>query len=373
MTDHTGQPRRILSLDGGGIRGVFSLKILERIEAEFRRARGRPDLVLRDEFEFFAGTSTGGIIAACLAWGLPVTDILALYQNRGAEMFARAAWYNRYWKSKYRSEVIADFFKELFLEDDGSPALLGTAKFHAGARPTTLLLAMRNVRTGSAWPVCNNPRARFNDPADPSCNLRIPVWKLLRASTAAPTFFPPEEIVLGGVSSLFVDGGITPYNNPALIAVLTATLPSYHMDWPTGPERIQVVSVGTGHVRARLTKTQADQLHTLDFARYIAPAMIGSVAIEQDLLCRVLGECRFGAPIDAELGDLRGPGLLSSAEKKFAYVRYDRAFSPEETEAFERATRKQFSLDNLDLIPDLLRLGQEYADAHIRPEQLGLS
>ena len=372
MTEPSPQPRRILSIDGGGIRGVFSLKILERVEAEFRLARGRPGLVLRDEFDFFAGTSTGGIIAACLAWGLSVGDILRLYETRGAEMFARAAWYHRYWKSKYRSDIIADFFKELFHEEDGSPALLGSPRLSAGPRPVTLLLAMRNATTGSAWPVCNNPEALFNRLDDPGCNLRIPIWKLLRASTAAPTFFAPEQIVLGGVPGLFVDGGLTPYNNPALIAVLTATLPCYRMNWPTGPDRLHVVSVGTGQVRARLTKTQADKLHTLDFARYIAPALIGSVAIEQDMLCRVLGDCRFGASVDLEQGELRGPGLLADAEKKVSYVRYDRAFSATETAAFERATRKQFSLDNLDLIPDLIRLGEDYARAHVRPFHLGL-
>lgn len=365
--------KRILSLDGGGIRGVFSLMVLERIEAEFRRARGRPGLVLREEFDFFAGTSTGGIIAAGLAWGLPVATILDLYRTRGAEMFALAAWYYRYWKCKYRSDAIAAFFQELFKEDDGTPALLGSPRLLAGPRPSTLLLTMRNATTGSAWPVCNNPRAEFNRRDRADCNLDIPLWKLLRASSAAPTFFPPEEIVLDGHSGLFVDGGLTPYNNPALVAVLTATLPCYRMEWPTGRDRLLLVSVGTGQVRARLAKTQAAALHTLDFARYIAPAMIGSTVMEQDLVCRVLGDCVHGAAIDSELQGLHGPGLLTETEKKFRYVRYDRRFSAEETTAFEKATRKPFSLDNLDLVPDLIRVGREYADAHVRPEHLGLA
>jgi hypothetical protein len=365
--------RRILSLDGGGIRGVLTLKILESIEAEFRRARGRPNLVLRDEFEFLAGTSTGGIIATCLAWGMAVDEILKIYQDLGDKMFKKTALWKRYWKHKYDPVPIANFFKSRFAEDDGSPALFGTDKFSVNGRPTTVLVTMRNVRTGSAWPVSNNPEAVYNSRANPECNLQIPIWKLLRASSAAPTFFPPEEIKLGGVSSLFVDGGLTPYNNPALIALLTATLPCYRMQWPTGADCLQVVSVGSGRIPACLTKTQANQLHTLDFVRYIAPAMISNVGLEQDLICRLLGDCRYVPfEIDSEVGKLDGEGLLKTTEKKFSYVRYDRVFSSEEISDFERATRKQFRFDNPALIPELIRLGDEYAKAHVRSEHLDI-
>lgn len=367
-------PKRILSIDGGGIRGVFALKIIERIEAHFRVARGRPDLRLRDEFDLFAGTSTGAIIATCLAWGLSASDILHLYQVRGAQMFSRAGWFSRYWKNKYDDGSIARFFRERFQEDDGTPALLGTSKLTApDGRLKYLLVVMRNATTGSAWPVTNNPLARFNSRNDPGCNLAIPIWQLLRASTAAPTFFPPEEIILGGIPGLFVDGGLTAYNNPAVIALMTATLPGFGLGWKADPASLQLVSVGTGRVRAQLSKKKARELHTLDFARYIAPAMISSVSLEQDVICRLLGECRFGADIDLEIGNLHGAGLLAESDKKFSYVRYDRFFSRDETTAFEKATKRQFTLDNLGLIPDLIRFGREYADENVKPEHLGLT
>ncbi|HTB63147.1 MAG TPA: patatin-like phospholipase family protein, partial [Opitutales bacterium] len=79
MSDSSTQPprlKRILALDGGGIRGVFSLQILKRIEEIFRQEKNNPKLVLRDEFDFFAGTSTGAIIATFLAWGRSVDEIL---------------------------------------------------------------------------------------------------------------------------------------------------------------------------------------------------------------------------------------------------------------------------------------------------------
>ncbi|MDA0767901.1 MAG: patatin-like phospholipase family protein [Verrucomicrobia bacterium] len=59
--------KRLLALDGGGIRGLFTLKILERVETELRRELAKPDLVLADYFHYIGGTSTGAIIATCLA------------------------------------------------------------------------------------------------------------------------------------------------------------------------------------------------------------------------------------------------------------------------------------------------------------------
>jgi len=66
--------KRILTFDGGGIRGVFSLEILLRIETLLREHFKAPNLILADHFDFFAGTSTGAIIAAGLSWGMPVEE-----------------------------------------------------------------------------------------------------------------------------------------------------------------------------------------------------------------------------------------------------------------------------------------------------------
>ena len=57
------------------------------------------------------------------------------------------------------------------------------------------MVVMRNHTTDSPWPVSNNPLAKYNDRGRKDCNLNLPLWQLVRASTAAPTFFPPEVIV----------------------------------------------------------------------------------------------------------------------------------------------------------------------------------
>ncbi|MEQ1910504.1 MAG: patatin-like phospholipase family protein [Vicinamibacterales bacterium] len=363
--------RRILTLDGGGIRGVFSLQVLARIEHIFRTARGRPALVLRDEFDFFAGTSTGAIIATCLAWGMPVSDIEELYVEHGREMFAKARWYAR-WKSKYDADPIANMFRSRFCEDDPdrTPALLGTSKLFGPAERKYLLVVMRNASTGSPWPVCNNPDAMFNDTSRPDCNLRIPIWKLLRASTAAPTYFRPEAIDVGGTEHVFIDGGLTPFNNPAFIAALTAMLPCYRIQWQTGVDKLLVVSVGTGLVRARLEKRDPERINVVDQARSAVPALMGSVSQQQDMLCRLIGSCQSGAPLDLEVGDLKEPSLFGTSEKKFSYLRYNREFTPAESARLLSATGQKFALDNLGLIPFLKDAGRDYARASVHPEDV---
>jgi uncharacterized protein len=92
---------------------------------------------------------------------------------------------------------------------------------------------MRNATTDSPWPISNNPFAKYNDLAHPVCNLHFPLWQLVRASTAAPTYFPPEVITCGGKPFIFVDGGVTMYNNPAFQMFLMATVDQY---WIKAPE-----------------------------------------------------------------------------------------------------------------------------------------
>lgn len=362
--------RRILSLDGGGLRGVFTLQILAKIELLLREGRKKPDLVLADEFDLIAGTSTGAIIATLLAWGLAVKDIERLYIEQSEGMFAQSALLER-WKNKYTPANITAFFRKFFSEDGEGrvPSTLGTKKLK-----TLILLVMRNASTGSAWPVTNNPEAMFNDPKLANCNLQVPLWQLVRASTAAPTFFPPEKITFGEDPFWFLDGGITPYNNPALIAFLTATLPGYRLNWKTGVDNLRIVSVGTGNSRVRLAAEKAANFNLLDAAKYVIPALIHSVSADQDLLCRALGHCEFGAPIDMEIGDLisESDGLGSRAERKFSYVRYDHRFTTDEEDEMRLVGKSEsIGMDNLLIVRPLIKFGKKYAEI-VRPEHLGL-
>jgi hypothetical protein len=357
--------KRLLALDGGGIRGVFSLEILARIETHARSILAKPNLVLADYFDYIAGTSTGGIIATCLSWGMTVAEVQELYINRAVEMFRPAPFYRRFW-NRFEAEAITRMFQTLFSEDGKGevPALLNTKKLR-----TLLTLVMRNYTTGSPWPVSNNPAAKFNEPTRANSNLKLPVWQLVRASTAAPVYFPPETIELGGKRHVFVDGGITPYNNPALLLFSMATLPSYNLNWPTGVDKMLLVSVGTGHVRTGAGSLRADQMNMLFYARSIPLALMESINQEQDMICRMLGACKKGEPIDSEIGDLRDSDA-TRAEKKFSYVRYDHLFTAQEMDLAKQTSKLGITLDNLLLIPFLRELGARYAEANVRAEDL---
>lgn len=355
--------KRLLALDGGGIRGVFSLEILAQIEAHVRQMRREPELVLADYFDYIAGTSTGAIIATCLSWGMSVAEVQELYTTRAIEIFHPAPFYRRFW-SKFDAEGITKMFKAVFSEDgEGKvPALLSTKKLR-----TLLTLVMRNHTTGSPWPVSNNPAAKFNDLARANCNLHLPLWQLVRASTAAPVYFPPETIELGGTRQVFVDGGITPYNNPALLLFSMATLPGYNLNWPTGVDNLLLVSVGTGRVRTGAGSVRGDQMNLLFHARSIPLALMDSISLQQDILCRTIGHCQEGASIDSEIGDLLGRPE-DAPRKQFSYVRYDHVFTLDERSRAQATSKGGITLDNLMLIPFLREVGARYAEAHVKPE-----
>jgi len=338
------------------------------MEELLRDHTGRPGLVLADHFDLIAGTSTGGIIAAFLSWGESVGRIRELYLRESARMFVRASLW-RLRLGLFDERNLTRFLQEFFVEDAGvgSPALLGSQKLR-----TLLLLVMRNATTGSAWPVTNNPSAHFNARRNPDgtpndeCNLDIPLWRLVRASAAAPFYFPPESLQLGKARFDFIDGGITAYNNPALIGFLTATLPSYRIGWPTGTDRLHVVSIGTGQTRARVNERLRWMLSILSYAALVPAGLMDSIAREQDLLCRVLGRCIFGAPVDSELGDMIGD---SHVVKQFTYSRFNCDFGAAEVSEAERRCGGSFSLDNVRLIDFLREAGSEYAQ-QIRIEHL---
>lgn len=154
-------------------------------------------------FDYIAGTSTGAIIAAGLARGMSVDELFAFYRDAGPEMFERTRFLKRL-NSLYRNGPLEQKLKHVFGEStDLRPAHL----------KTLLLVVTKNVTTDSPWPVSSNPDAKYNASSRNDRNLCIPLWKLVRASTAAPIYFPPEvvERVPGDDTKtfVFVDGGVT--------------------------------------------------------------------------------------------------------------------------------------------------------------------
>ena len=314
-------PKKILALDGGGIRGMITVEILSAIEDVLRAAQPedkRDAFVLADYFDFVAGTSTGAILAACISLGMPVSKIRKFYEDSGKDMFDKVWFGERLWKNKYTDESLAKKLKKEFGED----TTLGDTKLR-----TVLMMVMRNVSTDSPWPIWNNPDAKYNVRDRKDCNLDLPLWQLVRASTAAPTFFPPEEVIFAAGTPkeyrfVFVDGGITTYNNPAFQAFVMATVEPYNLKWSAGEDKLLIVSVGTGTSPDANKDLEGDDLNLVYNATRIPSALMFAALNEQDLLCRAFGKCLAGDKLDSEVEDLigkRGP----VSPKLFTYMRYN--------------------------------------------------
>jgi patatin-like phospholipase/acyl hydrolase len=307
-------PRKLLALDGGGIRGVITIEVLAEIERELQKKLGRgDDFVLAEYFDYIAGTSTGAIISACLSLGMRVEAVLNFYLESGPAMFAKSRILLRLWH-KYDSTPLARMLQRKF----GADTTLGSDKLQ-----TLLMLVLRNATTDSPWPVCNNPDAHYNKPLTrPGCNLKFPLWQLVRASTAAPVYFPPEKILIDDRPYVFVDGGVTMYNNPAFQLFLMATVEPYNLNWPTGEQNMLLVSVGTGSGANAESKLEPREMHLLYNASSIPSALMFAALNEQDFLCRVFGNCLVGGWLDREVKDMinkSGP----TKPKLFTYLRYN--------------------------------------------------
>jgi hypothetical protein len=306
-------PRRLLALDGGGIRGLIAVECLARIEEVLRkRADGSSSFVLADYFDYIAGTSTGAIIAAGLALGWSVEKIRRFYLDSGPEMFHPARLLNRI-KYKYDDDHLSRTLRDKI----GEKVTLGS-----DALQTLLMIVLRNATTDSPWPVSNNPFAKYNMSDDPGCNLKLPLWRLVRASTAAPIYFPPEVVEVAQRTFVFVDGGLTMYNNPAFQLFLMATVEPYKLRWPAGEEQMLLVSLGTGSAAAANDSLRPSQMNLLYNATSIPAALMSAASHEQDLLCRTFGRCLAGAPLDGEVGDMIDAGGPVKP-KLFTYLRYD--------------------------------------------------
>ena len=323
--DPAGQQRKILSLDGGGIRGVLTLEILAEMERQLKQKLKKDDSFrLSDYFDYIGGTSTGAIIAAGLSLGMSVQQLLDFYQEKGAAMFDKAFLLKRV-KYFYNDGPLARELKATFGD--------GNLQLSSGVFKCLLLIVTMNRSTDSPWPISNNPLAVFNNPANPDCNLKIKLYQLVRASTAAPAYFRPETLQWDPDNPektfVFVDGGVTPYNNPAFLLYRMATQPDYRLNWQSGEDKLLVVSVGTG---ASPSPGVYDNL--LETLKELPNNLMYAMQTDQDINCRTIGRCTYGAPIDLEMGDLiprsapnsSGTDVLplsTGLGRQFLYARYN--------------------------------------------------
>ena len=370
-----GNQRKLLSIDGGGIRGVLALEILGRLEQELADAQGiaRDEFRLSDFFDYVAGTSTGAVIAACVSRGMSVAQMMDFYLDAGPIMFDR-----RLRKrvvalikggAQYDAKPLEGRLKQLFGENTNLEP--GNLKCH-------LLAVTRNQTTDSPWPISSNPDAKYNQPQYADSNLKIPLWQLVRASAAAPFVFQSQRITVEeGKEFRFLDGGITPYNNPAWLLYRMATESCYNMNWERGEDKLLLVSVGTGSSPkgdgGKLITGALQQMFTT--SKTLIGLLIQSGMVDQDTNCRQVGRCVHGEVLDSEIEDMiprhgemdksdsykgRIP-LSEDLGRNFLYARYNVHLTRDNLDAMglqDINVKKVQKLDSIKNIGDLRRIGR---------------
>lgn len=226
--------RYLLTIDSGGIRGILPAVALVKLE----NITGK---LTREIFTFVAGTSTGAIIAAAIAAGVPAARILDFYLNRTKEIFngsplnyARMVLFG----SRYSTKKLHDLLAEAV-----GPARTWTLN----DSPIDILLTAKRISDGMPWYfVRDNPR-------NSGCMGRLGIVDCATASAAAPTYFQPWEIREDSTPrhcesvGTLVDGAVGVTGNPVYQACIEAF--DYTSDYT--PEETLTVSLGTGRFKKR--------------------------------------------------------------------------------------------------------------------------
>jgi patatin-like phospholipase/acyl hydrolase len=198
---------------------------------------------------------------------------------------------------------------------------LGDAKIKTG-----LCIVAKRADTNSVWPLINHPKGKFYDSVA-GRNKDIMLWKAVRASAAAPTYFLPQVIDVGGdlPKAAFVDGGVSMANNPALQLLMVATLKGFPFQWKKGADNIMLTSVGTGMSRAHKLPENISKNNLLKWAQDIPDMLMQDASWQNQMILQWLSNSPTRWHIDMEIGDMKGD-LLSDKEHQdglLHYLRYN--------------------------------------------------
>lgn len=227
---HENRDFRILSIDGGGIRGLFPAALLAGLEGRY--LNGSP---IGAHFDLIAGTSTGGVIALGLGAGLRAAQLFELYSRRGREIFPPASPASR------PARKVLGFFRYRYERRALMRALADTfGNTKLAESRVRLCVPSADGRHGDLYV--------FKTPHHPDFRLdgRELMTKIGAATSAAPTYFRPLED--GGFS--FVDGGLWA-NNPVMVGLVDAL-----SCFAVPRDRIRILSVGCGSVPYTIGKWQ---------------------------------------------------------------------------------------------------------------------
>ncbi|KZS71503.1 hypothetical protein A4G29_20365 [Mycobacterium kansasii] len=262
------EPYRVLALDGGGLRGIFTASVLTEAEDTYGPAFLRC-------FDLLVGTSTGAILALGLASGRTCAEMLSFYRDTGPTIFAKPRRIRRVFRPKYNRRVLDNILRDEFGE-------------------TTLMNDLHTPVCITAYEVVSGTNRVWKD--DHSPELRgggeLPVWKVAAATSAAPTYFAPIQL---DAADSHIDGGVWG-NNPAMVGITEAVRYGRR-----NLSDIRLLSIGTTSQILRIpSHTRAARMGWISWARRALSLLQGSSSGATDNQARLLlGEARY-LRIDSE-------------------------------------------------------------------------
>lgn len=261
------QTIRVLSIDGGGIRGIIPAVLLAAIE----RAAGQP---IHRLFDLVAGTSTGGILACALASPVPhpASALLDFYIQHGRTIFAPSIWRNltstvsaAKFDHKPLEGILANAFGNLLLSETLTNLLIPAYDLEA-----------REAKFFKSWRAAGYLNAPGEQPLDADFMLR----DIARATSAAPTYFEPA-LIRNAAGKYFacIDGAVFA-NNPTMCGIASA-----RKLYPDATGMV-VVSLGAGETAEPITFAQAKAWGTLAWARPALDIMMDGMSDTVDYQIR---------------------------------------------------------------------------------------
>lgn len=298
--------RRILSLDGGGIRGIVSCRWLAGVEDALRDAE-KPGLLR--SFDLLAGSSTGALVACALAIGLAPEQIAEVYRSQRHEIFPGLA--ERLWSRTTR--LISEGASAPRYDGRGLDRVLKQVFGDTRLGQSQVPLLVTSYDTQSRTPVIF--KSFKPEHAD------LPMWEVCRASSAAPTYFPAHAMTVEGQHCALIDGGVVA-NNPTACAIAEALRKDAGVD---RSQDLVVLSVSTGQRNRPIPLKQAREWGALEWAIPIIDVLFDGNTDSVDYIARQLvgdGYFRLQTELLIGLDDLDDTSATNIAALEIMATRY---------------------------------------------------
>lgn len=367
-------PKRILALDGGGVRGAITLGYLHRLETILAKQCNKPDFRLSDYFDLIAGTSTGSILASCIALGMRVDDLKVKYFEVISKIFGKKYSQWNIIPSKGAQKIVNILFSKADYDstpiEEALQMMFGDNTLGSDAIKSGLCIVAKRADTNSVWPLINHPGGKYYDSVHGK-NKNILLWKAVRASAAAPTYFTPLTIDVGdGIHAAFVDGGMSMANNPALQALMVATLKGFPFRWKMGADNLLVVSIGTGINKTNKLPEEITAYQEFKWAAQIPDMLMQDASWQNQTILQWLSNSPTAWEIDGEIGDLSGDVMGAGDDNSglLTYMRYNTWLTKDHLDKLMSKHYAQSKVDNLiemdqaENCEELLRISSKAAE-----------